>query len=85
MISTLQKCLQYALLSLVGPSSSFRIGSHIRRDTFAPEVDPAGLIDDEAEFEALNGIDWSSSTFQERQQGEEAERAIPDASGQHES
>src|SRR6266536_921222 len=33
MISTLQKRLQYALLSLVGPSSSFRIGSHIGRDT----------------------------------------------------
>ena len=32
MISTLQKCLQDALLSLVGPSSSFRIGSHIGRD-----------------------------------------------------
>ena len=35
----------------------------IRKHTFAPEVDPAGLIDDEAEFEALSGIDWSSSTF----------------------
>ena len=34
MISTLQKRLQYALLSLVGPSSSFRIWSHIGRDTF---------------------------------------------------
>src|SRR3954471_23991764 len=34
MISTLQKCLQDALLSLVGPSSSFRIGSHLGRDTF---------------------------------------------------
>ena len=33
MISTLQKHLQYALLSLVGPSSSFRIGSHIGSDT----------------------------------------------------
>ena len=32
MISTLQKCLQYATLSLVGPSSSFWIGSHIGRD-----------------------------------------------------
>ena len=33
MISTLQKCLQDALLSLVGPSSSFRIGSHLGRDS----------------------------------------------------
>ena len=32
MISTLQKRLQDALLSLVGPSSSFRIGSHLGRD-----------------------------------------------------
>ena len=29
MISTLQKHLQYAALSLVGPSSSTRIGSHL--------------------------------------------------------
>ena len=33
MRSTLQKRFQYALLSLVGPSSSFSIGSHIGRDT----------------------------------------------------
>ena len=33
MISTLQKRLQDALLSLVGPSSSFRIGSHLGRNT----------------------------------------------------
>ena len=31
----------------------------IRKHTFAPKVDPSRLIDDEAEFEALNGIDWS--------------------------
>ena len=35
MISTLQKRLQDALLSLVGPSSSFRIGSHLGRDIIA--------------------------------------------------
>ena len=34
MISTLQKRLQDALLSLVGPSSSFRIGSHLGRDNY---------------------------------------------------
>jgi len=34
-----------------------------RKHTFAPEVDPVSLIDDEAEFEALSGIDWASSTF----------------------
>lgn len=32
MISTLQKCLQYAALSLVGSLSSSRIGSHIGHD-----------------------------------------------------
>ena len=31
----------------------------------APEVDPSEVIDDEAEFQALSGIDWSSPTFQE--------------------
>ena len=63
----------YKVTSLIPP---------IRKHTFAPEVDPAGLIDDEAEFEALNSIDWSSSTLQEREHGEEAERTDPDASGQ---
>ena len=48
----------YKVISLIPP---------LRKHTFAPEVDPAGLIDDEAEFGALNGIDWSSSTFQERE------------------
>ena len=35
----------------------------LHKHTFAPEVDPAGLVDDEVEFEALNNIHWSSSTF----------------------
>ena len=63
----------YKVTSLVPP---------IRKHTFAPEVDPAGLIDDKAEFEALNGIDWSSSTFQDREQDGGAERVDPEASGQ---
>ena len=29
-----------------------------------PEIDPAGLIDEEAQFEALSGINWKSSTFE---------------------
>ena len=48
MISTLQKLLQDALLSLVGPSSSFRIGSHLGRDKLVSEPRPtigAPLID----------------------------------------
>ena len=44
----------YKVTSLIPP---------LRKHTFAPEVDLAGLVDDEAEFEALNNIDWSSSTF----------------------
>ena len=40
MISTLQKHLQDALLSLVGPSSSFRIGSHLGRDKLVSEPRP---------------------------------------------
>ena len=53
----------YDVTSLIPP---------IRKHTFAPEVDPAGLVDDEAEFEALNNIDWSSSTFQEKEQSASA-------------
>ncbi|XP_020151274.3 uncharacterized protein [Aegilops tauschii subsp. strangulata] len=39
---------RYEAVSLIPPT---------RKHTFAPEVDPAGLIDDEAQFEALSGID----------------------------
>ena len=39
----------------------------VREDTFAPEVDPVGLIDDEAEFFAMNGYDWSKPNFQQIQ------------------
>ena len=57
----------------------------IRKQTFAPEVDPSKLIDDEAEFEALNGIEWSSSTYQNAEQDKEVERVDPEASGQQEN
>ena len=52
----------------------------IRKHTFAPEVDPAGLIDDEAEFEALSDIDWASSTFQDKTADGEAEKDNPEPS-----
>ena len=61
----------YGQISLIPP---------IRKHTFAPEVDPAGLIDDEAEFEALSGIDWASSTFQETTADGEAEKGNPEPS-----
>ena len=44
----------------------------VRQHTFAPEIDPAGLIDDEAEFIALNGFDWSNPSFQPAEGGEPA-------------
>ena len=50
MISTLQKRLQDALLSLVGPSSSFRIGSHLGRDNNLDHID-------ELEFLAYHILD----------------------------
>ncbi|XBI54809.1 hypothetical protein VPH35_036746 [Triticum aestivum] len=46
---------RYEALSLIPPA---------RQHTFAPEIDPAGLIDEEAQFEALSGINWKSSTFE---------------------
>ena len=52
----------YKVMDLIPP---------IRKHTFAPEVDPSELIDDEAEFEALSGIDWSSPTFQPAEEDEE--------------
>ena len=61
----------YDQISLIPP---------IRKHTFAPEVDPTGLIDDEAEFEALNGLDWASSTFQDKTTDGEAEKDNPEPS-----
>ena len=63
----------YEAISLIPPP---------RKHTFAPEVDPAGLIDDEAEYEALSGIDWKSSTFQDRETTGGVERDEPEASAQ---
>ena len=63
----------YEAISLIPPP---------RKHSFAPEVDPAGLINDEAEFEALSGIDWKSSTFQDRETEGGAERDEPEPSAQ---
>ena len=46
----------YKVMDLIPP---------IRKHTFAPEVEPSELIDDEAEFPALCGIDWSSPNFRQ--------------------
>ena len=64
---------RYEALSLIPPT---------HKHTFAPEIDPAGLIDDEAQFEALSGIDWKSSTFQVMETTGGAERDEPEASTQ---
>ena len=60
---------RYEAVSLIPPT---------RKHTFAPGVDPTGLIDDEAQFEALSGIDWKSSTFQDMETAGGAERDEPE-------
>ena len=60
----------YKVMDLIPP---------IRKHTFAPEVDPSDLIDDEAEFQALCGIDWSSPNFQTAEEDEEPEKDDPEA------
>ena len=42
----------------------------VHENTFAPEVDPAVLIDEEAEFVTVNGFDWSKPNFQLAESGE---------------
>ena len=44
----------------------------VKEGTFAPEVDPVGLIDDGAEFVAVNGFDWSKPSFQLSEGGDPA-------------
>jgi len=61
----------YKVMDLIPP---------IRKHTFAPEVEPSELIDDEAEFHALRGIDWSSPNFQTAEEDEEPDKDDPEAS-----
>ena len=53
----------YKVMDLIPP---------IRKHTFAHEIDPSGLIDDEAEFVALHGFDWSKPNFQMAEEDEPA-------------
>ena len=68
------------------PTPAYRVmdltSPPIRKHTFAPEVEPSDLIDDEAEFQALSGIHWSSPNFQTAEEDEEPERDDPEASNQ---
>ena len=50
-----------------------------RKHTFAPDIDPSNLIDDEAVFRALTGINWAIPDFQlTDKQGAEDEEEVQD-------
>ena len=43
----------------------------IRKHTYAPDIGPSNLIHEEAVFQALTGIDWSTVDFQRLGRDEE--------------
>ena len=49
----------------------------IRKHTFTPDIDLYDLIDDEAEFIALHGFDWSKPNFQMVEEEDEPARDAP--------
>ena len=59
----------YKVMDLIPP---------IRKHAFAPEIDPSNHIDDEVEFYALGGFDWSKPNIQMAEEGEEAARDDPE-------
>src|SRR4051812_46611846 len=50
----------------------------IRKHTYAPDIEPSSLIHEEAIFQALMGIDWTTVDFQTLGREEEAEAAQDD-------
>ena len=52
----------------------------IREHTYAPDVDPSELISEEAVFQALTRIDWTTADFQPLDGEEEAEPTPDDPS-----
>ena len=56
----------------------------IRKHTYAPDIEPSTLISDEAVFQALTGIDWTTVDFQPlgRDEEEEPVQDDPQPSGQ---
>src|SRR3954471_4543827 len=50
----------------------------IRKHTYAPDIDPSSLIHEEAVFQALMGIDWTTVDFQPLGSHEKAEAAQDD-------
>ena len=55
----------------------------IRKHTYAPDVDPTKLISEEAVFQALTRIDWTTTIFQPLGEEEEAEPTPDDPSTSH--
>ena len=55
----------------------------IRKHTYAPDIDPSELISEEANFQALTRIDWTTTNFQPLGGEEEAEPMPDDPSTLH--
>ena len=55
----------------------------IRKHTYAPDVEPSDLIHDEAVFQALTGIDWTTIDFQPLGGEKEDEPAQEDPQPSH--
>ena len=55
----------------------------ICKHTYAPDVDPTELISEEAVFQALTRIDWTTNDFQPLDGVEEAEPTLDDPSTLH--
>ena len=51
-----------------------------RKHTFAPDIDPSTIIDDEARFKAFTGINWATSDFQMMGEDEESAQDDPEPS-----
>lgn len=68
------KPLAHNVFSLIPPR---------RKHIFAPKVDPSVILNDEATFEALTGIDWTTADLQ-MIDGEEPERDDPESSTRQE-
>ena len=52
----------------------------IRKHTYAPDIDPSELISEEAVFQALTRIDWTTTNFQLLDEEEEAKPTPDDPS-----
>ena len=49
------KASVYPVMDLIPPT---------RKHSFSPDIDPSTLIDDEAAFKAVTGVNWTSPDFQ---------------------